>query len=120
MSDFLDIALRNAARGFRVMPIKGKTAFLPNWPTLATTDEVQIREWAKQFPNYNCGVAGGPDISILDSDRVSRLRELCGQNCAEWFHTYSVSSGRPDRAHSISSARPMSWSLATGNSKSQE
>jgi hypothetical protein len=28
---FLEIALRNASRGFRVMPIKGKNAFLPNW-----------------------------------------------------------------------------------------
>jgi hypothetical protein len=99
MNNFLEIALRNAARGFRVMPIKGKDAFLKSWPTVATTDEKRIREWATQFPNYNCGVAGGPDIVILDSDRVSRLRELAGEHTAEWFNTYSVSSGRPDRAH---------------------
>ena len=32
MTHFLEIALRNAARGFRVMPIKGKNAFLLDWP----------------------------------------------------------------------------------------
>jgi hypothetical protein len=99
MADFLSIALRNAARGFRVMPIKGKDAFLRNWPVLATTDEAQIREWARQFPNHNCGIAAGPDIAIVDSDRVSRLKELAGEHASEWFNTYSVSSGREDRAH---------------------
>jgi hypothetical protein len=99
MSHFLEVALRNAARGFRVMPIKGKDAFLKGWPKLATTDEKQIREWAAKFPDYNCGVAGGVDITIVDSDRASRLKGLCGENWSEWFDTYSVSSGRPDRAH---------------------
>jgi hypothetical protein len=99
MSHFLEVALRNAARGFRVMPIKGKDAFLKSWPALATTDERQIREWAANFPGHNCGVAGGADVTIVDSDRVIRLKELCGQNWSDWFSTYSVSSGRPDRAH---------------------
>jgi hypothetical protein len=96
---FLDIALRNAARRFRVMPIKGKNAFLLDWPNVATTDELQIRAWAEQYPDCNCGVAGGPGIAILDSDRVSRLKELSGDHAAEWFNTYSVTSGRQDRAH---------------------
>jgi hypothetical protein len=99
MTNFLEIALRNAARGFRVMPIRGKNAFLLNWPALATTNEAQIKEWSEKFPNYNCGVAGGSDITIVDSDGVGRLKELCGENWSEWFSTYSVSSGRPDRAH---------------------
>ena len=99
MSPFLTIALRNAIRGFRVMPIKGKNAFLLDWPNVATTDELQIRAWAEQYPDCNCGVAGGPDIIILDSDRVGRLKELSAEHAQEWFNTYSVSSGRPDRAH---------------------
>lgn len=99
MSSFLEIALRNAARGFRVMPIKGKDAFLKRWPALATTDEKQLREWAAKFPHCNCGVAGGADITIVDSDRVSRLKDLCGDNWGEWFCTFTVTSGRPDRAH---------------------
>lgn len=99
MNQFLDVALRNAARGFRVHPLRGKDAFLRDWPHVATTDEAQIRAWAETFPNYNVGIAAGPDVAILDSDRVSRLKELAGEHAAEWFNTYSVSSGRPDRAH---------------------
>jgi len=80
-------------------PTPGKGAFLKGWPGLATADAAQIEAWAAKFPDYNCGVAGGADVTILDSDRVSRLKELCGVRWSDWFHTYSVSSGRPDRAH---------------------
>jgi hypothetical protein len=118
MTDFLTIALRNAARGFRVMPLRGKEAFLKGWPQLATSDEQQIQEWAAKFPDYNCGVAGGPDITIVDSDRVSRLTELCGENWDTWFHTYSVSSGRPDRAHFYFKTIPEV--LEFGNKKHKE
>ncbi len=99
MSDFLEIALRNAARGFRVHPLRGKDALIKDWPNAATTDKKQIQEWAAKFPDYNVGVAGGPDVAIVDSDRVSRLKELAGERAAEWFSTFSVTSGRPDRAH---------------------
>jgi hypothetical protein len=99
MSDFKEIALRNAARGFRVIPLKGKDAFLTGWPVLATTDQGTIRAWAAKYPRANVGVCGGSDVIILDTDRLSRLQEICGINWAEWSKTYSVSSGRPDRAH---------------------
>jgi hypothetical protein len=99
MSCLLEIALRNARRGFRVHPLRGKDAFLRDWPNAATTDETQIRQWAEKFPDCNVGVAAGPDVAIVDSDRVSRLKELSGPHAVEWFNTYSVSSGRPDRAH---------------------
>lgn len=115
---FLEIALRNAARGFRVIPLRGKEAFLKGWPVLATTDASQIQAWAEKFPDYNCGVAGGSDVIVLDSDRVSRLKELCGGNWADWFHTYSVSSGRPDRAHFYFLATPEV--LEFGNRKHEE
>jgi hypothetical protein len=96
---FLEIALRNAARGFRVVPLKGKDAFLTGWPALATTEEAQLREWGVKFPDCNVGVCGGSDVIILDTDRQSRLQEIWGSKWAEWSNTYSVSSGRPDRAH---------------------
>jgi hypothetical protein len=118
MTRFLDVALRNAARGFRVMPLRGKEAFLKGWPQLATSDEQQIRAWAEKFPDYNCGVAGGADITIVDSDRVSRLKELCGENWDEWFRTYCVSSGRPDRAHFYFKTIPEV--LEFGNKKHKE
>jgi hypothetical protein len=115
---FLEIALRNAERGFRIIPLRGKEAFLRNWPQLATTDQNRIRDWAVRFPDYNCGVAGGHEIIILDSDRVSRLKELCGTNWDEWFQTYSVSSGRPDRAHFYFRASPEAVDF--GNKKWKE
>lgn len=118
MSHFLTIALRNADRGFRIMPIRGKDAFLKNWPELATTDVKQIQLWSEKFPDYNCGVAGGSDIIIVDSDRVSRLKELCGESGASWFDTYAVSSGRPDRAHFYFLATPQA--LEFGNRKWKE
>jgi len=103
---FLEVALRNARRGFRVHPLRGKDAFLKDWPNVATGDETQIRAWAAKFPDYNVGIAAGhPDanasvvVAIVDSDRVSRLRELASEHAAEWFDTYSVTSGRHDRAH---------------------
>jgi len=115
---FLDVGLRNSARGFRVIPLRGKEAFLRNWPQLATTDKTRIREWATKFPEYNCGVAGGSDVIILDSDRVSRLKELSGECWAAWFNTYAVSSGRPDRAHFYFRATPDAISF--GNKKWKE
>jgi hypothetical protein len=118
MTNFLEIAQRNAARGFRVIPLRGKEAFLRGWPQLATTDENRIRDWAGKFPDYNCGVAGGPDVIIIDSDRVSRLKELSGEHGAEWFNTYAVSSGRPDRAHFYFRATPEA--LDFGNKKWKE
>jgi hypothetical protein len=63
-------------------------------------------------------VAGGSDVIIMDSDRVSRLKELCGEHAAEWFNTYSVTSGRPDRAHFYYLAAPEV--LEFGNRKYEE
>src|SRR6516164_10035954 len=99
-------------------PCSWGNEFLRHWPELATKDEAQIREWATKYPDYNCGVAGGSDVIILDSDRVSRLKELCGENWAAWFNTYSVSSGRPDRAHFYFLATPEV--LEFGNRKHEE
>jgi hypothetical protein len=99
MSRFLEIALRNAGRGFRVVPLRGKDAFLRNWPNLATTDERTIQAWAAKYPDANVGVCGGSDVIILDTDRLSRFRELCGSNWEVWTKTYSVTSGRLDRVH---------------------
>ena len=118
VANFVSIALRNASRGFRVLPLRGKEAFLRNWPQLATTNETRIREWAVKFPDYNCGVAGGSDVIILDSDRVSRLKQLSGGHWAEWFNTFAVSSGRPDRAHFYFLATPEA--LNFGNKKWKE
>src|ERR1700680_96856 len=94
---FLEIALRNAARGFRVHPLKtkGKAPLLPGWPELATTDTESINRWSTQCDaNANCGVAAGPDLCILESDNVPELEKMLG---APVPHTYTVQAreGRP-------------------------
>lgn len=95
---FLDAGLRNVRRGFPITPVRGKGGFLPDWPNTATTDEAQVRALAAKYPDLtNWGVVFGGKYVGLDSDVVSRLMELAGH--PEWFDTYSVTSGRPDRRH---------------------
>jgi hypothetical protein len=67
---FLEIALRNAARGFKVHPLvpKNKGPLLKGWPEEATTDENKIREWAARYPGANCGVVMDERICVLESD----------------------------------------------------
>jgi hypothetical protein len=65
----LDCALRLAAQGFRVFPLKPgeKTPAVANWPKRATRDEKQIQWWWKQS-DYNIGVACGRGLMVLDYD----------------------------------------------------
>lgn len=91
MIDFGDVALRNAARGFRVHPLhphvpeldaeanaRCKRAILPGWPALATRDSGQIKKWAYQFPGANVGVVAGDDLAILETDHLPTLEARLG------------------------------------------
>ena len=93
---FLEIALRNAARSFRVHPTKEKVPIVPGWPDLATTDPATIEQWAEQYPDANCGVAVGPDLCVLESDDLAKLKELL--NGVEIPATYTVQA-RDNRPH---------------------
>jgi Bifunctional DNA primase/polymerase, N-terminal/AAA domain/Primase C terminal 1 (PriCT-1) len=95
---FLEIALRNAARGFRVHPLhsKEKLPILKGWPDQATRDTGTIEQWAAQFPDANCGVAVGPDLCVLESDDLAKLKELLGG--VEIPDTYTVQA-RDNRPH---------------------
>ena len=66
---FLDVAIRNAGRGFRVFPVhRGtKKPCILNFPDLATTNLATIEAWATKFPDANCGVMGDDIILILDT-----------------------------------------------------
>ena len=92
---FLEIALRNAARGFRVHPTKEKV-IVPGWPDRATTDPATIEQWAEQYPDANCGVAVGPDLCVLESDDLAKLKELL--NGVQVPATYTVQA-RDNRPH---------------------
>lgn len=91
MSSFLEIALRNAARGFRVHPLypyvdglgveanaRCKRAILPGWPSLATRDTAQIEKWAYQFPGGNVGVMAGDELAIVETDHLPTLEARLG------------------------------------------
>jgi hypothetical protein len=64
--------------GIPVMPVKprDKKTVLNDWPQRATTDPVQIAEWDKENPDYNCGAVGRPrEFLIFDADRFISLSE---------------------------------------------
>jgi hypothetical protein len=72
MSEMLDAALRYAERGWRIVPVKprAKRPLLEAWPTAATTDAAQIREWWRRTPNANIGIATGEqsNLTVIDPD----------------------------------------------------
>ena len=94
---FVDIALRNAARGYRVHPLrpKDKLPILPGWPDQATNDQATIEQWAAQYPDANCGVAVGPDLCVLESDDLARLKELLGPVQVPVTYTVQARDNRP-------------------------
>jgi hypothetical protein len=100
---FLDIALRNAARGFRVFPLaeKDKSPWCPGGVYDATSDPAKITEWAKTKANANVGCAGGKEFIGVDTDRKDRLFAICRERgvSLDIFKTYTVESGKPNRAH---------------------
>lgn len=66
----LDWALRYAALGWRVIPVRGKRPFLDGWPEKASTDPETIRGWWRDYPDSNIGIATGPGTGhfALDVD----------------------------------------------------
>jgi hypothetical protein len=64
-------ALKLAAQGFRVFPIKVNTKDRPlikDYLNKATTDTVQVEEWWSKWPDANIGVAPGPTHLVIDID----------------------------------------------------
>jgi hypothetical protein len=66
----LDAAQSYGARGWRVLPVKGKIHLVKNWPALASTDDATIKEWWTRYPEANIGIATGAlsDLFVLDVD----------------------------------------------------
>lgn len=59
-----------ASKGLRVFPLRDGSKFpaVSGWPSVATTDKDQIREWSKTFTNF--GVVGD-GLVVLDVDNDS-------------------------------------------------
>lgn len=66
----LQSALHLADLGFRVFPIghNSKKPAIDGWKEAATTDPARVKQWWKEDPGYNIGVATGQGIVVVDAD----------------------------------------------------
>src|SRR5208337_1913092 len=100
---FRDIAEPLVKMGIPVTPVRPgtKKAFLPDFPTTATTDIAQIEEWNKLYPDHNAACVaraeiGGVWFFEVDSpDVIPRLQKETGQTMPPTFKVRS----RPGRCH---------------------
>lgn len=79
MKSFLERANAVANYGFPVIPLSPRTkiAFIRGWCNHATTDEVQITEWNKENPNYNCAAVAKNEAGwIWDVDNTVVFEQL--------------------------------------------
>ena len=109
-----EIALRHAARGWRVFPLHtpsddgscscghstcgkttGKHPRIGEWQLAATTDEATIRDWWHKWPNANIGIATGKEsgIIVLDIDGPNG-EKIVSQYGAEPSPTVITGKGR--------------------------
>lgn len=75
----LDGALAEARNGVRVGWVRSGQKFppVPNFPNVATTDEAQIKSWAKERPNCNfLGLATPEAVCYVDKDATRKLHAL--------------------------------------------
>lgn len=99
--DLGNAALRYALQyGWSVFPVTpdGKIPLIPEWPTRASCDPEQIREWWTRWPNANIGVAcGASGLAVLDADNPDSLARLEADHGA--LPPTSVIETRPGHRH---------------------
>lgn len=106
MATFLEIASPLIAMGVPITPVRPgtKRAFLPDFPTTASTDPSQIEEWNRLYPDHNAACVarvedGGVWFWEVDSPDVwQRLQKDTGHDGITEINTFRVRS-RPGRGH---------------------
>lgn len=94
----LDAALRYAARGWRVLPVRAgdKVPLTAHGVKDASTDESTIRRWCERWPSANvavaCGAASG-GLVVLDCDQAEFSWAL-EKSCGPLPETLTVATGR--------------------------
>ena len=114
---FIDIARPMIARGIPVIPLKPRTkdAFQKDWPDRASTEQKQVEEWGRQYPDANAGsvakaIANGFWFLELDKPEAGdRIESETGKRVPDTFRVRS----RPGRGHLYWKQSPAS--LAMGN-----
>jgi len=106
VSNFQDMALPLAERGFRVFPLipKDKRPFAmvgdADHFDAATTDAQQLESWSKQEPRANVGIAPDEIFCFLETDDESALKDACKDLPREVWDTTRVSA-RDNRCYYI-------------------
>jgi hypothetical protein len=100
---FREIAEPLAKLGVPITPVRPgtKRAFLPDFPTTATTDLSQIDAWAALYPDHNAACVARAEIGgvwffeVDSAEVVPRLEKQTGQTMPDTFKVRS----RPGRGH---------------------
>jgi hypothetical protein len=100
-ADTLSAILPLAAEGWRLFPLgtRAKTPAVGDWPTVATTDETRLKEWERDFPSCNWGMATGAGSSVfvvdIDGERGSAwLAEQLRVRGDAWAQTRRAKTAR--------------------------
>lgn len=104
MTTFREKVAPVVSRGVPVTPVlpNSKRAFLPDWPTSATTDWNKIEEWGRVYgDDYNyaaVALAKSDGTWFLEIDSRAALERIQKETGQEIPDTFSVRS-RPGRGH---------------------
>ena len=75
-------------------PLRGKAAFLDEWPKHASTDPAQIKQWAQQYSGCNFGsVAKSGSAFVFEVDSPEVLKRFPN------FTSELIVKSRPGRGH---------------------
>jgi hypothetical protein len=104
-------ALKMSEYGFEIIPVEGKEAKLPKWPTKGRSTKDGVKRWAKLYPNHNYAIiCSGFFVLEIDLDgadfpcELDHIRDILGPfepgfmvktgRKGGGYHIYCYSKGR--------------------------